>query len=597
MPESESASMVKGNLLEDEFLNGGGTYKQVLDDISLAVAIFDINGYLVYINSMAKSVLMAEDNRVAQGVHCSQISDVFWSYVRSVIETGEPRKGVHVRLKNTPLLCNKTPIKRTDVVIGVVSSFQVVTDTPDTIQLLQKNRGLYKEVEAIIESSYDGIYVTDGQANTIMVNSAYEIMTGIKRHEVVGRNMRELVQEGFFNESATLKVLETGKRVTLRQKLRSGKEILVTGNPMLDDQGNIVMVVTNDRDMTELMKLHQRLEHSLQIAMAYKKTLQTMQESNLLGKDFVVVSEAMLAICDLVERVSKTDATVLFCGETGVGKDRLAEEVHKMSPRYNKGVLVKINCGAIPENLLESELFGYECGAFTGARKEGKIGLFELADGGTIFLDEVECLPLSLQPKLLRVLQDLKIIRIGGTIPKKVDVRVVCASNIDLKEMVIKNQFRADLYYRLNVVSVAVPPLRERKEDIPYLVTFFINHFNQKYKKKKYITKETMDLLLSYAWPGNVREVANVIERLSVVTDKMQIDPEDLPHEIRGRNVTPDIDGEMPLKRYLAEQEVSLIRSAIKKFGSARRAAVVLGIDHSTIARKLQRYEKMSVKA
>jgi PAS domain S-box-containing protein len=597
MTESESASMVKGDLLEDEFLNGGGTYKQVLDDISLAIAIFDINGYLVYINSMANSVLMAGDNRVTQGVHCSQISDVFWSYVRSVIETGEPRKGVHVRLKNTPLLCNKTPIKRTNVVVGVVSSFQVVTDSPDTIQLLQKNRGLYKEVEAIIESSYDGIYVTDGQANTIMVNSAYEIMTGIKRHEVVGRNMRELVKEGFFNESATLKVLETGKRVTLRQKLRSGKEILVTGNPMFDDQGNIMMVVTNDRDMTELMKLHQRLEHSLQIAMAYKKTLQKMQESNLLGKDFVVVSEAMRAICDLVERVSKTDATVLFCGETGVGKDRLAEEVHKMSPRYNKGVLVKINCGAIPENLLESELFGYECGAFTGARKGGKIGLFELADGGTIFLDEVECLPLSLQPKLLRVLQDLKIIRIGGTIPKKVDVRVVCASNIDLKEMVIKNQFRADLYYRLNVVSVAVPPLRERKEDIPYLVTFFINHFNQKYKKKKYITKETMDLLLSYAWPGNVREVANVIERLSVVTDKMQIDPEDLPHEIRGRNVTPDIDGEMPLKRYLAEQEVSLIRSAIKKFGSARRAAVVLGIDHSTIARKLQRYEKMSAKA
>jgi PAS domain S-box-containing protein len=584
--------MYEGDLLKEKFLNREGTYKHVLDNLCLAVVIFDIKGYPVYANSMAKSILMAGDDMVTQGIHCSQISDVFWSDVQNVIETGESQRGVHVRLKNTPLLCNRMPIKQADAVVGVVSSFQVVTDGADAIQLLQKDNDLRKQVEAIIESSYDGIYVTDGQANTVMVNSAYEIMTGIKRHELVGRNMRDLVREGFFNESATLKVLETGKRVTLRQKLRSGKEILVTGNPMFDDQGNIVMVVTNDRDMTELMKLHQRLEHSLQIAMAYREKLQTMQESSLLGKDFVVVSKAMHDVCDLVERVSKTDATVLFYGETGVGKDRLAEEVHKMSPRYSKGVLVKINCGAIPEALLESELFGYESGAFTGAKKEGKIGLFELADGGTIFLDEVECLPLSLQPKLLRVLQDFKIVRIGGTLPKKVDVRVVCASNMDLKEMVIKNQFRADLYYRLNVVSVSVPPLRERKEDIPYLVTFFINHFNQKYKKKKFIIKETMNLLLSYAWPGNVREVANVIERLSVVTEKMQIDPEDLPHEIRGKNMTLDIEREMPLKKYLAEKEIALIRSAIKKCGSARRAAVVLGIDHSTIARKLQRYDK-----
>jgi len=458
--------------------------------------------------------------------------------------------------------------------------------------MLKNTPLLSKQIEAIFESSYDGIYVTDGQANTLMVNSAYEVMTGIKRHEVIGRNMRDLVREGFINQSVTLKVLETGKRATLRQKLRSGKEILVTGNPIFDDQGNIIMVVTNDRDMTELIKLHQQVEHSMQIAMAYKEKFQTMQESGSFGKDFVVVSKAMYDVCDLVERVGKTDATVLFYGETGVGKDRLVEEVHKMSPRYSKGVLVKINCGAIPEALLESELFGYESGAFTGAKKEGKIGLFELADEGTIFLDEVECLPLSLQPKLLRALQDFKIIRVGGTVPKKIDVRVVCATNMDLKEMVIKNQFRADLYYRLNVVSVIVPPLRERKEDIPHLVAFFINHFNQKYKKKKFITKEAMGFLLSYAWPGNVREVANVIERLSVVTDKMKIDPEDLPHEIRGDNMTLDIGREIPLKEYLEEKEISIIRSAIKKFGSARKAAAILKINHSTITRKLQRYDK-----
>jgi len=589
--------MYKGDMRTEEFLNGGDAYEKVLDSLPLAVVIFDINGYLLLANNAAKSLFMLDDAAIARGIHCAQIGDVFWSDIRNALETDPSRKGIPIQLKHTSFLCRSMPAKQSLLVIGVESLCPGQADEPDTIQLLHKDKELRKQVEAIIESSYDGIYVTDGQANTIMVNSAYEIMTGIKRDEVVGRNMRDLVREGFFNESATLKVLETGKRVTLRQKLRSGKEILVTGNPMFNDQGDIVMVVTNDRDMTELMKLHQRLEHSLQIAMAYKEKLKTMQDSTLFGKDFVVVSKTMHEVCDLVERVSKTDATVLFCGETGVGKDRLAEEVHKMSPRYNKGVFVKINCGAIPDALLESELFGYESGAFTGAKKEGKIGLFELADGGTVFLDEVECLPLSLQPKLLRVLQDFRIVRVGGTVPKKVDVRVVCASNMDLKEMVIKNQFRADLYYRLNVVSVSIPPLRERKEDIPHLVTFFINHFNQKYKKKKFITNETMNLLLSYAWPGNVREMANVIERLSVVTEKMQIDPEDLPHEIRGSDLPLDLENAISLKQYLADKEVSLIRSAIKKFGSARKASVFLGMDHSTIARKLQRYDRVSSRA
>lgn len=449
-----------------------------------------------------------------------------------------------------------------------------------------------QQIEAIIESSFDGIYITDGQANTLMVNSAYEKMTGIKREELIGRNMRDLVNEGYFDQSVTLKVLETGEHATIRQKLRSGKEILVTGNPIFDDQGNVIMVVTNDRDMTELIKLHEQVEHSMQMAMAYKEKLQTIQESSSFGKDFVVASKAMYGVCMLVERVSRTDATMLFYGETGVGKDRLVEEVHKMSPRQDKGLFVKINCGAIPETLMESELFGYEAGAFTGAKKEGKIGLFELADEGTFFLDEIECLPLSLQPKLLRVLQDFKIVRIGGTIPKKVNVRVICATNTDLKEMVDKNQFRADLYYRLNVVSVVVPPLRERKEDIPMLVTYFINYFNHKYKKKQYVTKQTMDCLLAYSWPGNVREVANVMERLSVVSDKMQIDPQDLPREIQGA-LHSVIDPDMPLKKYVEEKEIELIRSAINKHGSARKAAAVLKMNHSTITRKLQKYRKI----
>jgi len=568
-------------------------YKTALDNFFLAVVMYDREGYLIYANHMAQSIFKLRNDNVSHHIHCSHLIETSWQDLRKVVETGEPQTGLYIEMNNVTLQCNRIPLRQGDRIIGVMSSFHPMTEYENTILRLKEDKELLRRVEAVIESSYDGIYVTDGQGTTIMVNSAYEKITGIQRHEVVGRNMRDLVREGFFNESVTLKVLDTGKRQSLRQKLRTGKEILVTGNPLFDDEGNIIMVVTNDRDMTELMRLHQRLEDSLGMAMAYKEKLRALQQSTLFGKDFVVVSKPMCDVCDLVARVSKTDATVLFYGETGVGKDRLAEEVHTRSLRYNKGLFIKINCGAIPETLLESELFGYEGGAFTGARKEGKIGLFEVANGGTIFLDEVESLPLTLQPKLLRALQNFEITRIGGTVPKKVDVRVICATNQDLKEMVDRNQFRADLYYRLNVVSVGIPPLRERQDDIPYLITFFTHHFNQKYKKRKTITNEAMNSLLAYSWPGNVRELANVIERLTVVTENRQIGLQDLPLEIiGGQKGIPDIEYGLTLKEHIAREEILIIENAIRKYGSARKAAAALGIDHTTITRKLQKHHR-----
>ncbi|MEN6489573.1 MAG: sigma 54-interacting transcriptional regulator [Smithella sp.] len=566
------------------------TYKSILDNLFLALVFFDREGYLTYMNEMAKSILALPDDYTSRRFHCSEFSETSWLDIQEVIQTGEPQIGKYVRVNNATMLCSRIPVNQGGVVIGVLSSIQFMTEYENTIETLQKDKELLKRVQAIIESSYDGIYVTDGQANTIMVNSAYEKMTGFKRDVFVGRNMYDLVKEGFFNKSVTLNVLQSRKQETIRQILRSGKEILATGTPIFDDNGNIIMVVTNDRDMSDLMKVHQQLEHSLEIAMAYKEELHLMQQSDLFGKDFVVISRTMHGVCDLVERVSKTDATVLLCGETGVGKDRLAEELHKRSLRHEKGLFVKINCSAIPEALIESELFGYEGGAFTGARKEGKVGLFELANGGTLFLDEVETMPISLQPKLLRVLQNFEISRVGSTVPKKVDVRLVCATNMDLKDMVARNQFRADLYYRLNVISILIPPLRERREDIPALVTFFINQFNQKYKKKKSIGTEVMNVFTSYSWPGNVREIANVIERLVVTVENKQIGLQDLPLELYGKEVSAKIKSGLTVKQYMREEEISLLKNAVKTYGSARKAAAAIGLDHSTITRKLKKH-------
>jgi PAS domain S-box-containing protein len=444
------------------------------------------------------------------------------------------------------------------------------------------------QLDAIMEASYDGICITDDTSTILKTNTAFGKITGFDVAEMIGCNARDLVKRRFFNESVSVKVLDEKKRVTITQKYhKTGKEGLVTGNPIFDSTGRIAMVVTNIRDMTDLRELNQRLEDSLGMTRDYKKKLREFENSGR-KKNLVMPSPAMHAVGDLVERVSRTDATVLICGETGVGKEKIAEEIHARSYRSEKGIFVKINCGAIPETLLESELFGYEKGAFTGALQRGKIGLFEMADKGTLFLDELGSIPMILQSKLLRVLQNFEITRLGGTLPKKVDVRLICASNQDLKELIAKQQFRSDLYYRLNVIPVLVPPLRERREDIPYLIGMFLDHFNQKYGKNKVIGKEAFKSLLNYPWPGNVRELENLIERLVVIVPGENIEIEDLPVEFNSEGGNHIVQPGVSLPEHLRRIERSIIQNAIKTHGNARKAAFHLGVNPSTITRKLK---------
>ncbi|QGT98660.1 Transcriptional regulator [Candidatus Syntrophocurvum alkaliphilum] len=473
--------------------------------------------------------------------------------------------------------------------IGRVLVLRDISEIETMIQKSEYTKRLNRELEAIIESSFDGLYVTDGQANTLRLNKGFERIMGITQEQCVGRNMKELVDRGVFSRSGTLVALETGDRATLTLTASTGKEALVTSNPIYDEKGNIILVVTNVRDITELNELQRRLERVEGLQELYKTELQQMKLEN--SRKLIMNSTKMKELINMAMRVADVDSTVLIQGESGVGKELIAETIHFNSNR-NDTPFIRLNCGAIPENLLESELFGYEAGAFTGANKNGKVGLFELAQGGILFLDEIGELPLNLQVKLLRVLQDKEIMRVGGVKPIKVNTRIIAGTNRDLMSMVDKNLFRLDLYYRLNVIPITVPPLRERREDIPALMNYFINEFNQKYGMKKRLDNKVYNNLIEYNWPGNVRELENLIERLVVTSIDNTININDLPSSyIKTSSTMLEDDKQIiPLQQAVENTERKLLENAFSRYRTSYQVAQALKVNQSTIVRKVHKY-------
>ncbi|MFM1655628.1 sigma-54 interaction domain-containing protein [Brevibacillus sp. B_LB10_24] len=304
----------------------------------------------------------------------------------------------------------------------------------------------------------------------------------------------------------------------------------------------------------------------------------------------VMSSDTMKSVYKSIDNVAKYDSTVLILGESGVGKEVLVKRIHDSSPRA-KGPLVRINCGAIPDNLMESEMFGYEKGAFTGATNQGKLGLISLANKGTLFLDEIGELSPAIQVKLLRVIQERHFYPIGGVKPVMADVRFIAATNKNLRSMVDSGKFREDLYYRLNVVPIIVPSLRDRKEDIPQLIQFFLQKFQKKYNKSMTITESACRLLCEYDWPGNIRELENMIERLIVTATSDAIVHDDIPEEILVKGEQPPRFTGGTLKELMSEYECQIIKAALQHQESLNKASRQLGIDVSTLSRKCKKYQ------
>lgn len=455
------------------------------------------------------------------------------------------------------------------------------------------NMMLAKNFDRIMDAIHDDLLIADGNGEVIRVSPDFEEVYGISRVKAIGKTVYELEKEGYFRPSVVARVIRDKQRVTMRQKTNRNRDIVVTASPIFDDQGQLQFIVSFSRDITEmidLQKQYSRLENEIE---KYKAELNEFRKGSIIADGVIGKSPQLENIMQIINRVSDFDANILLSGPSGVGKTMFAKIIHQSSRRKN-GPFIDINCAAIPENLLESELFGYEKGSFTGAGSNGKIGLVELANDGTLLLDEISEMPLRLQAKLLKTIQDKVITRVGGTREININFRLIAASNRDLESYADEGRFRKDLFYRLNVVNINIPPLKDRKEDVLPLCNYFLDNINRKYDMKKNLHPYAMETLMNYSWPGNVRELANVIERASVTSAGDMIRKEELALELSGNGSDDSfLKGEYgSLEQAMTEYEGKIIRDAYEKFGSSVEVGKALGISQPTAYRKISKYVK-----
>jgi len=562
-------------------------YEDILQNAYSCIVSIEKTGKITFINQALQRIFGMDYGELIG----KQVEQVFpGTGLLKVLQSGRGQIGAKYELNGVKVVVNRTPIIEDGRVVGAVAIFQDMTELEEILKELKNVKELNKELNAVIDCSYDGIYVCDAAGRTIRVNKAIERLTGYKPEFYLGKNMRDLEKQGVLNESVTLKILKTHEPFTMVQRINTGKQTIITGTPVFGEDGKVFRVVTNVRDITELNFLREELARTQE---RYNNELQELRIQQMKVEDVVAKSREMCTILENAFRIAQVDTTVLILGESGVGKEVIAKMIHYSGPRSQQGSFIKINCGAIPRDLLESELFGYEPGSFTGSGTKTKLGLFELADKGTLFLDEIGDLPTDLQVKILRVLQENEFRRIGGNAIIQVNVRIITATNRDLESMVAQGKFREDLYYRLNVIPICIPPLRERLEDIPSFLHFFKEKFNLKYNTKKSFSPRAFDELVNYSWPGNVRQLANLVERLVVTCVEDIIDIHQLPEQVHSKEkgaVLLKLKEIVPLKEAVEEIEKQLINLALKKYENTYEAAKALGISQPTMSRKANKY-------
>ncbi|MGY4688785.1 sigma-54 interaction domain-containing protein [Salibacterium sp. K-3] len=442
----------------------------------------------------------------------------------------------------------------------------------------------------------DGIFIADYHGRALWLNHTSTRQIGSGADDVIGRHVTELENEGMFTPSVTNLVLHHQETIS-KVQTSLNRQLLATGYLIKTEDEDMNYILVHVKDITETVRSSLKLEKAEAVIKHYVEELRRAKKQSFdhddTDRQLIGNGKKHQEVLDLMERVAKVDATLLIQGETGVGKSLVAKSIHNKSTRTGKP-FISLNCSAIPASLLESELFGYKKGAFTGADQKGKPGIVEEADGGTLFLDEIGDLPFNLQPKLLQLLQDKTYMPVGGTKPKEADVRIITATNSDLQQMVADKEFREDLYYRLNVLSIRVPPLRERHEDIQSFVYHYVDHYNEKYNRNCVVSNEVMDILQEYDWPGNVRELENMMERLVITAKSDIILAEDLPEKlspaVTRAPVSFSYDTPFSLPAYLEEIEKNVMLEALHEYGSTRKAAAAIGMTQSAYMRRVKKY-------
>jgi PAS domain S-box-containing protein len=555
------------------------------------VLAVDNEGIILFRNQAA-----GEGLKVRSGMPLKAALPEFWPEVERTLRDRRYRFGISVQKEGQAYLAKLSPLLWKTASIGALCVFENRTELEEITRRMLTYQELSRELDAIIDTSFDGLWICDADADVIRINPASERINNMKARDVIGRNMRELVGEGFIDQSVTLEVIRTRSVVNMLQQTQTGRKLMLTGNPVFDTEGRLIRVVVNERDITEIDRLYRELDEQTAFRDEFRNRILEMQLKELESKRVIAKSPCMINSLRQALRVSAVDSTVLIFGESGVGKGLIADMIRKYSDRRDQP-MIEINCGAIPETLLEAELFGYEKGAFTGAGAKGKPGYFELADGGILLLDEIAELPLPSQVKLLRFLEDGQISRIGGTKKRKVNVRILAATNRNLEEMVAQGKFRLDLYYRLNVIPIFIPPLRERRDCILPLVHHYMEHFRRKLNIHHPLrfTPRASEALERYGYPGNVRELMNICERIVVMVEGPRIDLEDLPGDMipesRTLNLPVDLWREgLTLSQAIEAVEKRILEETMRKYGSQSAAADALGVNQSTIARKLRRH-------
>ena len=559
----------------DEFIDETIIAKeQVLENVPIGILVIDSYENVTTINEYALKFL---DKKFKDVIGKNIKEFIPYSNLPMILKKGVKQFGQVFHVKNRSALVNRSPLFMNDKIIGAVA---VIQDVSDLVGMKEINEKFIK----ILENSQDMICFLDKNGIVNYINPSYIKHTGLKSENILGKYITDIEPDGYISKAFK-------EKLKFNDVIYPVNNVNVIGNiePLFVDN-TFTGVISTARPINELKELIGKLNKSQEELNYYKEEFLKQISTNSSFNNIIGSSRTLKDILYICEKASKTTSTVLIRGESGTGKELIAKVIHNNSPRHDKP-FVRVNCASIPENLLESELFGYEKGSFTGATKS-KPGKFAIANGGTIFLDEIGDMPLSMQVKLLRVLQEMEIDPIGGINPIPIDVRVIAATNRDLEKMIKENTFREDLYYRLNVIGINLPALRERKEDIPDLVEHFIKKLNVKLNKNILgISNDALNLLQQYQWPGNIRELENIIERAMNFCDEKYISSFYLPSYFKpnadsSREINIDKDNILPFEEY----EKQIIKMAMEKYKTFNKAGKALGLTHRTVSLKCKKY-------